>query len=80
MHFLQVRCTDPSVCLICLFERAVGFEEAKQIVAYVKKLIVRTVQLLMIALERTLRIKIVLFKKTERDSTCPAKASGFLRT
>lgn len=76
MHFLQVRCTDPSVCSICLFERAVGFEEAKQIVAYVKKLIVRTVQLLMIALERTLRIKIVLFKKTERGFHMPCKSIG----
>ena len=41
-----------------------------------KRLIVRTVQFLMIALEQTLRIKIVLFKKTERGFHMPCKSIG----
>ena len=41
-----------------------------------KRLIVRTVQFLMIALERTLRIKIVLFKKTERGFHMLRKSIG----
>ena len=76
MHFLQVRCTDPSVCLICLFERAVGFDEENRIVAYVKKSDRTDCTIFVIALERTLRIKIVLFKKTERGFHMPCKSIG----